>query len=137
MEYQSKRHDILRSQGATEGELEWLLLETVGGKCPKCKRDWRKVIVKNIYANFEYYKPACECYETCAGCGKSLYGTVPPGPEKHHYKCPACGHREPQRWRLTCASCGVNGVTHEGKYYRFVCPECKKRSARYKKNELE
>ena len=136
LQHQEKRHDVLRGKGATDGELDWLVLESVGGPCPKCRKPWEKVTVSNRYAAFEYYRPACECYETCAECGKSLYGHVPAGFGKHQYKCPSCGHREPPKWRLTCVKCGQNGTDHEGKPYAYVCPECKKRQSKYKRDEL-
>lgn len=136
LEYQRIRYDKLRGSGAERLTLDLMVLESAGGACPHCKREWKKVEVVNAYADFTYFVPDCRCYETCAKCGMSLYGVTFPNREVKEYKCPRCGHREPERWRLTCVVCGTNGTNHTGKPYRYVCGSCKATSKRGKKDAL-
>lgn len=84
-----------------------------GGECIRCGKPWRKVVVKNVYASFEYWTPACKCYPVCrkvlrmerikgtgrmgtidVGCGKVLYeefdGAVKKVDGKHYVTCDNC-----------------------------------------------
>jgi len=60
---------------AAHGEmaiLQALDLERNGGECPVCRMQWRKVVLKNAFADFTYYQPACKCFHECDRC------SVPP-----------------------------------------------------------
>ena len=65
-------------------------LEKDGGFCLICGKDWQRIEVKNILADFFYYDPECKCYPRCPECKTSLHreaavmGTV--------RKCSTCGH---------------------------------------------
>jgi len=48
-------------------------LEKDGGKCPECKKPWNKVEVNNVYADFFYYDPDCNCFPRCPECGTSQH----------------------------------------------------------------
>jgi len=45
----------------------------LGGKCPICGMEFRKVHVKNKFIEYEYYEPACDCYLRCPFCDRLLY----------------------------------------------------------------
>jgi hypothetical protein len=137
LEFQRVRYDKVRDAGADKIVLDLMIHEAVGGDCPYCKKPWRKVVVANAVAHYEYYDPDCECYQRCDVCGMSLHGVTFPNREVKKYKCPRCGHTEPQRWRLTCAVCGQSGENHEGRPYRFVCSECKSKSRKSKKEAYD
>ena len=40
-----------------------------GDACVRCGNEWKKIIAKNIFAEFEYYMPNCRCYPVCQICG--------------------------------------------------------------------
>ena len=58
-----------------------------GGPCIRCGKPWAQVEVKNIFAEYKYYRPECKCYPKCRmiwspqndgrsvdiGCGRILY----------------------------------------------------------------
>jgi hypothetical protein len=137
MEFQRKRYDQLRDAGADKMTLELIVNESAGGECPHCHKKWKRVDVSNACASFTYYDPACQCYDRCDVCGMSLHGVTFPNHHAERYACPRCGHQEPQKWHLTCVVCGMRGVTHEGKPYRFICGDCKKTQSKNKRNALD
>lgn len=78
-----KQIDIANEMNFPPEYIVLLHLEKDGGKCPRCGKEWNKVPVKNVYADFHYYDPACGCYGRCKplvdedrnmrGCGNSLH----------------------------------------------------------------
>jgi len=48
-------------------------LEKDGGLCPLCKKPWKKVVVKNRFADNYYFDPDCRCYPKCKNCGRSMH----------------------------------------------------------------
>jgi hypothetical protein len=87
---QKQRYDLLAEAGVDGMELEFILMESSGGKCPGCQEQWPKVEVKNKYADFYYFCPECYCYDKCHRCGRSVYAVTFPNTKLHHYKCPSC-----------------------------------------------
>lgn len=75
-----KQIDIANEMNFPPEFIVLLHLERDGGKCPRCGQEWKKVTVRNVYADFYYYDPACGCYGRCKlladgskGCGNSLH----------------------------------------------------------------
>lgn len=71
-------------------------LEMNGGLCPKCGKPWRKIEVKNQFADFYYFDPDCKCYGRCSNCESSL----------HREKTTGMGRGE-------CISCGFDDDLRE------------------------
>ena len=66
-------------------------LETDGGKCPKCGKDWIEEKFDNIFGSGRYYKPDCQCYFKCPRCKKHLYDLyVTTRLRLNRYTCPVC-----------------------------------------------
>lgn len=67
-------------------------LETDGGKCPKCKKEWVEERFNNIFGSGRYYKPVCQCYYKCPRCKKHLYDMyVTTRLKENKYTCNSCG----------------------------------------------
>ena len=67
-------------------------LETDGGKCPKCKKEWIEVEFNNVFGSGRYFKPDCQCYFKCPRCKKHLYDMyVTTRLKMNKYTCQACG----------------------------------------------
>ena len=47
-----------------------------GGKCVRCGKEWREVKVKNIFADYSYWQPNCNCYPKCKKVTQMARGTV-------------------------------------------------------------
>ena len=54
-------------------------MESFGGPCPKCGKEWAKRYIDNIYVKFEYWQPACRCYPICFNCGNYLLYEIEAG----------------------------------------------------------
>jgi len=137
LEFQSVRYDKLKTAGADRLILDLAINESAGGECPHCRKPWKKVPVSNAFADFSYFDPDCRCYDRCKVCGMSLHGVTFPNRPAKEYKCPRCGHREPERWQLLCRECAQSSIKHIGKPFAYVCNECKSKSKRGKKAALE
>lgn len=90
LDHQRERYDRLREAGAGQAETDFVHKETTGGKC-RCGTPWVNVVVKNEFADFEYYDPGCDCYGRCRVCKRSLHGVQIPM-STGRYKCPSCGY---------------------------------------------
>ena len=67
-------------------------LETDGGKCPKCKKEWQKKEFNNMFGFGKYFQPGCQCYFKCPRCKKHLYDMhVTTRLETCKYTCHSCG----------------------------------------------
>lgn len=135
LNFQRLRYDRVKEAGAGKLELDLMVNESAGGDCPHCGKAWRAVKVKNDFADYTYYEPVCECYQRCGRCGKSLHGVTLPNSER--YRCPSCGFTGVEVWTYTCAVCGMAHHTEEGKYHAWVCPSCKGKSRKTKRQALE
>jgi uncharacterized Zn ribbon protein len=93
---QRQRYDLLAETGVEKMQLEFILMESSGGKCPGCREEWPKVEVKNQYADFFYFYPECHCWDKCGRCGTSLYAVTLPNTKVHHYRCPSCYYTWPE-----------------------------------------
>jgi hypothetical protein len=113
-------------------------LEADGGKC-FCGREWRKVEVKNKYADFFYFEPTCRCFPRCVFCGRSLHRewVVSGGQVKECTSCgmvyppslalPAVTGRERKRGR---AAVGCPLCLSPPGYHLFSCPALPERVLR-------
>lgn len=73
-----------------------LCLELMGGPCPVCKRQWKKVTFDGMVYSGEYWVPDCHCYHTCPRCGQELYIEQASGSLRSNGDvCPNC------KWALT------------------------------------
>lgn len=67
-------------------------LETDGGKCPKCYKEWSEKKFDNVFGSGRYFKPGCQCYFKCPRCKKHLYDLyVTTRLKMKKYTCPGCG----------------------------------------------
>ena len=82
-----KQIDMSNEAGFCAEYVQLLTTEKNGGPCPRCGTAWKKVVVKNVLADFFYHAPACHCFPVCERCGSSL-------------------HREAAINLSTCSSCG-------------------------------
>lgn len=48
-------------------------LESEGGRCPKCLKEWIEVEKETQFSYMKYYNPNCYCFVRCPLCGKSLH----------------------------------------------------------------
>jgi len=114
-----------------KGYLNLLMLETTGGACPVCGKSWKTITVKNHFADFVYYDPACQCYARCPGCRVSWHREMAMGSAAAEIKkCPSCGWvREPVYGRI-CVRCGEGYVSAFRQSYYGKCPDCEKRYAK-------
>jgi len=92
-----------------------LTLEVDGGPCPRCGMMWKKIEVKNPYANFTYYDPACSCYGRCKEGPSVVWKRVRdkkdrvkeiPTKKKVMTGCGSSLHREKILGVDRCMSCG-------------------------------
>ncbi len=71
---------------------QMMQLETDGGKCPKCKKEWIEVEFNNVFGSGRYFEPGCQCYFKCPRCKKHLYDLyVTTRLKMNKYTCPVCG----------------------------------------------
>ena len=73
------------------------LMALSGGECLRCGVPWKAIKVKNEFAEFAYYQPACKCYPICRATaqlkfayGKGKYNIVDHGV--------GCGRRLYEEW---------------------------------------
>jgi DNA-directed RNA polymerase subunit RPC12/RpoP len=67
-------------------------LESDGGTCFKCGREWQKIEFDNIFGKGLYYQPRCQCLFKCPCCKSHLYDYyVTTLLRAFKYKCPRCG----------------------------------------------
>lgn len=99
VDHQESRYNALAEARVPKLQLEFVLIESSGGACPHCKEVWKKVEVRNMFAEFDYYAPACYCYEECKKCGMPLYGVTPPNTKLSYYRCPRCEFTWPEKKR--------------------------------------
>ena len=86
--------------------LEVFDLEWHGGQCPRCGREWIPVIVKNLAADFLYFKPNCHCFSHCKRA-------VIRRPNKRIEYRPGCGKLMMEEERLGykfCTNCGAEWI---------------------------
>lgn len=67
-------------EAAVEAQLPAEVLQIIdreyaGGPCPRCSVGWAPVEVRNRFADFVYYQPACICYPRCPGID-AWYGVL-------------------------------------------------------------
>jgi hypothetical protein len=68
-----------------------MVLELLGGECPRCHDQWEKIQFDNLFGAGEYYKPVCHCYQSCPRCGIQLYLNDASGQLKeNNYFCTNC-----------------------------------------------
>ena len=67
------RLDELKVQGLPNEALLLYFLEVQGGECPKCKKPWKRIDVKNVFVKFYYHKPTCRCFPICPWCESLLF----------------------------------------------------------------
>ncbi len=104
-----------------------------GGDCIRCDKPWKTIHVSNIFAEYTYYQPACECYPKCTttedriGCGRSLHeewhgvGTkratrIVNGKEEYrmYLPCSNCNTWHPMSaWRQSMKTKGKSGITYD------------------------
>jgi hypothetical protein len=48
-------------------------LSADGGPCPNCDKQYKRIDVKNRFADFHYFDPDCGCSPHCPDCGVSLH----------------------------------------------------------------
>jgi hypothetical protein len=137
LDHQRIRWDRVKEAGVGRIELALIENESAGGGCPHCKVPWKPVRVKNVYADFEYFVPDCNCYGRCERCGQSLHGVTLPNHPERLYVCPGCGYPGEERWVLLCHVCGQSATKHVGKYYKYVCPDCSNQNKKSKKEALK
>jgi len=137
LETQRIRYERVRSAGANKLILDLMVNEMTGGKCPHCGKPWKKIVVKNQFADYEYFDPNCECYQRCDSCGMSLHGVTLPNKAYERYHCPRCGYPGVEKWILLCTVCAQNAEKHEGKYFRYVCSDCRAKDRKRKDYALE
>ena len=63
----------MTKRGDSEALTTLVALEAYGGECPECGKLWKKIEVKNHYADFYYFDPTCKCFPRCGRCGTSLH----------------------------------------------------------------
>lgn len=66
-------------------------LEKSGGVCIKCTKPWKKIEVKNQFADFYYFNPDCKCYPKCPICGHSLHREMTMYAVR---RCQSCGWKK-------------------------------------------
>ena len=88
--------------------LELMRAQSYGGMCPKCGQFWEKVSVKNQFANFVYYQPACQCWKRCPGIARICSSDGKPITRHHHVK----------------KKCGDNSFIEQEMFNRVECDSC-------------
>ena len=97
--HQENRYNSLAEAGVPKSTLQYLHLEVGGGKCPHCGVEWKAIVVKNRFADFTYYEPACYCHGKCRRCGTWLYGVTEAHVKVLRYRCPSCYYKWPEEKR--------------------------------------
>jgi len=136
-EFQRIRWARIKQSGGDSLLLTLIENESAGGPCTHCGKPWRKIEVKNQFADFVYYDPDCECYWRCEKCNMSLHGVTFPNREPGPYVCPRCGYPGEERWVLLCYVCAQRSTKHIGEYVRWKCPECSGGKGYRKRKDLE
>ena len=112
------RAEALYSAGM-QNIAEQIMLSLRGGECIECKVPWVQVAVDNMFAKFEYYRPACKCYPLCS-TGHTIW--IDNGVPGHHNS--GCGVRLTEEWYagMTAETRMMSGT----KQYRNVlkCNKC-------------
>ena len=109
-----------------ERAIKALDMERFGGECmePRCRKPFEKVVVKNRFADFAWYRPACRCYHVCNritvhdGNGKPLGHVV-----DENGKQVGCGKvlvEEGFKTEVNCLSC--NPPRQYGEYVKNNTP---------------
>ena len=76
------QYDRFNEAGLPPELLIMLRLEAKGGQCPTCKKEWQKIIVKNMFRQFYYFNPICRCYPICKQCERSMHRAFSMGTNK-------------------------------------------------------
>ena len=129
-EYQRKLREADEEAEVPELMLQLIELETLGGNCPRCKKPWKKIEVKNECADFTYYSPDCKCYPCCPKCGTSFHREWAMG-ERDFSKCTSCYWTSHPIFQRKCGKCGhwfMTPIDDYGPHMR--CEACGRPRAR-------
>lgn len=117
--------DLAEEAGVPKEDVERSRREIKGGTCPLCQAEYRKVHVKNRYADFVYFVPSCGCEDKNRSDAErrrredtmARWGKIPP----------ALRHCDIESWDY-----GVKPETNQS--FKWVLEYIKER--RYKKEGL-
>lgn len=123
----AKRHAItmLNAEGLFVDM--FINLETSGGYCPNCNISWEKIPVKNRFADYIYYDPACDCYGRCPECKTSWHREQGIMRIKQMEKCTSCRWSANPIYGRICQKCQRWFNSKDSKIDGQLCPKCSKK----------